>query len=258
MVGGPARADWEWVKWLPHAQNPNRSDAVGSERLVVGSLGELENCLQEELVGRQRFTRNAPPVPDQPQVIVIVDGGDVSGEERILLEEGLAAVTVLDLSSSLGTLAARRGLRLVVTPEGVGARSASGVERFADPDAMTVTQCEALARRLAPFRIGAGGDEQGEDPLLSNVGFMDLLGLPDAMTFDVAQAWRPRPLRDRLRVPVGVGEHGELVELDIKESAQEGMARTGCASAPRVRASPSFCALWCSACSPRTPRRPST
>jgi len=88
-------------------------------------------------------------------------------------------------------------------------------------------RCEALARRLSPFRINAGEDERGEDPLLSNVGFMDLLGLPDARTFDVAQSWRPRPLRDRLRVPVGVGEHGELVELDIKESAQEGMGPHG-------------------------------
>jgi len=226
-VGGPDRADWEWLKWLPHAQNPHRSDAVGTERLVAASLVELEDCLHAELVDRQRFSRNAAPVADQPQIVIIVDGAEISGEERILLEEGLAGVTVLDLSSSLGTLAARRGLRLVATPEGVGARSASGVEKFADPDAMTVAQCEALARRLSPFRINAGEDEQGEDPLLSNVGFMDLLGLPDAMTFDVAQSWRPRPLRDRLRVPVGVGEHGELVELDIKESAQEGMGPHG-------------------------------
>ena len=227
VVGGPARADWEWVKWLPHAQNPYRSDAVGSERLVVNSLVELEECLQEGLVDRQRFSRNAAPVSDQPQIIVVLEGGDVSGEERIVLEEGLAGVTVLDLSDSLGTLAARRGLRLVATPEGIGARSAAGVEKFADPDAMTVTEAEALARNLAPYRMVVGGDEQGEDPLLAGVSFMELLGLPDAMTFDVDQAWRPRPLRDRLRVPVGVGEHGELVELDIKESAQEGMGPHG-------------------------------
>jgi S-DNA-T family DNA segregation ATPase FtsK/SpoIIIE len=56
---------------------------------------------------------------------------------------------------------------------------------------------------------------------------MDMLGLPDASTFDVAHTWRPRPLRDRLRVPVGVGQNGELVELDIKESAQEGMGPHG-------------------------------
>ena len=227
VVGGPARGQWEWIKWLPHGQNPHRSDAVGTERLVAGSLAELEEALSAELVDRQRFSRNAQPVADQPQIVVIVDGGEVTGEERILLEEGLAGVTLIDLSSCLGTLPARRGLRLVATPEGVGARSASGVEKFADLDVMTVAQCEALARSLSPYRIGAGGDEQGEDPLLANVGFMELLGLPDAVAFDVAQAWRPRPLRDRSRVPVGIGEHGEPVELDIKESAQEGMGPHG-------------------------------
>ncbi len=145
VVGGPARGQWEWIKWLPHGQNPHRSDAVGTERLVAGSLAELEEALSAELVDRQRFSRNAQPVADQPQVVVIVDGGEVTGEERILLEEGLAGVTLIDLSSCLGTLPARRGLRLVATPDGVGARSASGVEKFADPDAMTVAQCEALA-----------------------------------------------------------------------------------------------------------------
>ncbi|WP_127783955.1 type VII secretion protein EccCa [Rhodococcus sp. X156] len=227
VAGRVQRAEWEWVKWLPHAQNPHRTDALGSERMLFSSLAELEESLQEVLADRGRFSRNAAPVPDQPQLVVVVDGGDVTGTEHVLLEEGLAAVTLLDLSACLGTLASRRGLRLVVTAEGVGARSAAGVERFADPDAMSVAQVEALARRLAPYRLGAGGADSGEDPLLSNVGFLDLLGLPDAMTFDVAQAWRPRPLRDRLRVPVGIGEHGEPVELDIKESAQEGMGPHG-------------------------------
>lgn len=47
------------------------------------------------------------------------------------------------------------------------------------------------------------------------------------MTFDVQQAWRPRPIRDRYRVPFGVGEYGQPVELDIKEAAAEGMGPHG-------------------------------
>jgi S-DNA-T family DNA segregation ATPase FtsK/SpoIIIE len=228
VVGGPARQQWEWLKWLPHAQHPGRTDAVGSERLLFSSLAALEESLAEQLGNRTRFSRSAPPLPDQAHLVVLIDGGDVSGEERILLEEGLAGVTLLDISDCLGTLPARRGLRLVATPDGVGARSASGVEKFADPDTMAPEQCEALARTLSPYRVGAGGSsDPGDEPLLSNVGFTDMLGLADAMTFDVAQAWRPRPLRDRLRVPVGIGEQGQLVDLDIKESAQEGMGPHG-------------------------------
>src|SRR6185437_12926473 len=37
----------------------------------------------------------------------------------------------------------------------------------------------------------------------------------------------PRPPRDRLRVPVGVADDGTPVQLDIKESAQQGMGPHG-------------------------------
>ncbi len=40
-------------------------------------------------------------------------------------------------------------------------------------------------------------------------------------------AWRHRPVRDRLRVPIGLGEGGAPVHLDIKESAQQGMGPHG-------------------------------
>ncbi len=228
VATGPARRQWEWVKWLPHSQSAEHSDALGPERLLFSSLADLERAMEGVLGERQRFSRNAAPLPDQPHVVVVLDGGEVTGEERLVLEEGLAGVTVLDLSDSLGTLPARRGLRLVATPEGVGARSAAGVERFADPDALGPEQCEALARGLSPYRVGAGGpEESGDEPLLAGVGFMDMLGLADATSFDLARAWRPRPPRERLRVPLGVGEHGQLVELDIKEAAQEGMGPHG-------------------------------
>ena len=59
------------------------------------------------------------------------------------------------------------------------------------------------------------------------VDLFELLGLEDPASFDVQHAWRLRPIRDRLRVPIGVGESGQPVELDIKESAQEGMGPHG-------------------------------
>jgi S-DNA-T family DNA segregation ATPase FtsK/SpoIIIE len=56
---------------------------------------------------------------------------------------------------------------------------------------------------------------------------MDLLGLGDVRTFEPTAAWRPRPARDRLRVPIGLGEGGAMIHLDIKESAQQGMGPHG-------------------------------
>ncbi|WP_460393698.1 type VII secretion protein EccCa [Actinophytocola sediminis] len=229
VTAGRAKEEWEWAKWLPHAQHPSMVDGIGQLRMMAGSLAQVEAWLDEELRDRQRFTRNAPPQPDQPQVLIIIDDGEVTREEQIILEEGLVGVTLMDLSDSLGNLTARRGLRLVVEPDRLGARSASGVEWFAKPDTMTVAEAEALARKLSPYRLGAAAnDDGGDEPLLSNPTLLELLSIPgDPMTFDVQQAWRPRPVRDRYRVPFGVGEHGQAVELDIKEAAMEGMGPHG-------------------------------
>ncbi|KFU83039.1 DNA segregation ATPase FtsK/SpoIIIE, S-DNA-T family [Amycolatopsis lurida] len=228
-TAGRAKEEWEWAKWLPHAQHPALADGIGQLRMMAGSLAQIEQWLDEELRDRQRFSRNATPAPDQPHVVIIVDDAEVTREEQIILEEGLVGVTLIDLSDSIGNLAARRGLRLVVEEDRLGARSAGGVEWFGRPDTLSVVEAEALARLLAPYRVGtAAQDAAEEEPLLSNPGLLELLGIPgDPMTFDVQQAWRPRPVRDRYRVPFGVGEYGQPVELDIKEAAMEGMGPHG-------------------------------
>ncbi|CRK59985.1 FtsK/SpoIIIE family protein, putative EssC component of Type VII secretion system [Alloactinosynnema sp. L-07] len=229
VTAGKAKQEWEWAKWLPHAQHPSLVDGIGQLRMMAGSLAQIEEWLDEELRDRQRFTRNAPPQPDQPHIVIVIDDGEVTREEQILLEEGLVGVTLMDLSDCLGNLTARRGLRLVVEEDRLGARSASGVEWFANPDNLSVAEGEALARKLSPYRLSATAADSGDDePLNANPTLLELLGIPgDPMTFDVQQAWRPRPVRDRYRVPFGIGEFGQFVELDIKEAAMEGMGPHG-------------------------------
>ena len=89
---------------------------------------------------------------------------------------------------------------------------------------LSLPAAEALARQLAPLRMGGGDDDE---PLLANLDFTDLLSLGDAGSVDVARTWRPRSLAERLRVPIGVGEDGQPVMLDLKEAAQEGMGPHG-------------------------------
>ena len=60
VVAAPDRQPaWDWVKWLPHAQHPRRTDAAGAVRLVFASLAELEAALGAELTGRPRFAPEA-------------------------------------------------------------------------------------------------------------------------------------------------------------------------------------------------------
>jgi S-DNA-T family DNA segregation ATPase FtsK/SpoIIIE len=228
VTAGRAKVGWEWMKWLPHVQHPSRVDGAGPMRMMAGSLAQMEELLGEQLRERPRFSRNAAPPGDGPHILIVIDGGEVTGAEQIILEEGLAGVTLLDLSASLGTLLSRRGLQLVIEGTQIGAHSATGVEFFGSSDSLAIVEAEAVARALSPFRLGAPEPPGEDEPLLGNTGLLGLLGLPeDPHAFDVAQAWRPRPIRDRLRVPIGLGEFGQPVELDIKEAAQGGMGPHG-------------------------------
>src|SRR5690606_11445511 len=43
----------------------------------------------------------------------------------------------------------------------------------------------------------------------------------------LAALWAPRSPRELLRIPIGTGEKGERIDLDIKEAAQDGMGPHG-------------------------------
>jgi DNA segregation ATPase FtsK/SpoIIIE, S-DNA-T family len=226
VTAGRAKVDWEWVKWLPHVQHPSRIDGAGPMRMMASSLVQIEELLGEALRDRPRFSHTAPGA--RPHIVIVIDGGEVTGAEQVLLEEGLAGVTLLDLSESLGTLTERRGLSLAIEEGTLGARGPAGMEPFGSPDSLTIVAAEAVARALSPLRLGVATAPGCDEPLLGNTGLLGLLGLPeDPHAFDVAQAWRPRPIGDRLRVPIGLGEDGQPVELDIKEAAQGGMGPHG-------------------------------
>ncbi|MFD7905765.1 type VII secretion protein EccCa [Kitasatospora sp. NPDC059747] len=218
-----AAGEWEWTKWLPHNQHRKETDGAGSRRLTATGLGELELLLQDELAGRQRFVRDAAAPPDQPHVVVVMDGAGVPHDSLLASPEGVQGVTVIEVVP--GELDEPSGhLMATVRPTAIELRSASGAAYTGTPDLLSARQSEALARQLAPYRMPAGGDEE---PLLSDLDFTDLMNSGDPGSFDVSRGWRPRGRHERMRVPIGVGAGGEHVFLDIKEAALEGMGPHG-------------------------------
>ncbi|MFE6779321.1 type VII secretion protein EccCa [Streptomyces sp. NPDC057702] len=214
---------WDWAKWLPHAQAPGTVDGAGTRRLFGDDLGELEELLAERLEGRPRFHREGQPLLDQPHLVIVLDGGMVPPDSVFAAPEGLQGVTVVEVVS--GELEEPRGgLSVEVWPGRLRLDSGVGVRYEGTPDTLSPQAAEALARQLAPLRMGGGDDDE---PLLANLDFTDLLGLGDAAAVDVSRTWRPRTQAERLRVPIGVGEDGQPVMLDLKEAAQEGMGPHG-------------------------------
>ncbi|MFG2192526.1 type VII secretion protein EccCa [Streptomyces sp. NPDC048639] len=223
VVAAPgALIEWEWVKWLPHAQDSS-VDGAGTRRLIVGDLGEIEELLADELNDRGRFNPQSPPVMDTPHVVVVLDGGDVPAESVIAGAEGLQGVTILEVVP--GDLEEMRGgLSLHVSPGKLVLESAGGAVYNGKCDVLSISEAESLARQLAPLRAGTA---DGDEPLLANLDFTDLMGIGDAGAIDVSRTWRPRSLHERLRVPIGVDKDGQPVMLDIKEASQEGMGPHG-------------------------------
>ncbi|KAB7832871.1 type VII secretion protein EccCa [Streptomyces mobaraensis] len=223
VADGEAAPEWDWTKWLPHTQAPGTADGAGTKRLFSDHLPEVEELLGKRLEGRTRFSRDAQPLLDQPHVVVVLDGGAVPPESLLASPEGLQGVTVLEIAPGEED-EPRGGLCVTVRPGTLRLESATAVYQGV-PDDLPVPVAEALARQMAPLCLGAAGDD--EEPLLANLEFTDLLGLGDAASVDTATTWRPRSRADRLRVPIGVGEDGTPVMLDLKEAAEDGMGPHG-------------------------------
>ncbi len=229
-------AQWDWVKWLPHALSAQETDAVGPRRMVSTSLAELASLLPPDLAERPRF--GADERPPNPHILFVVDGGVLPPGNHVIPSDGLHGVTVLDLPNRWDELEDSTRLRLLFED---GAELADGrlplsaLRLRETPVRAAADQCdlataEALARRLAPLHVVTAGVEAepaSAGEIKGPADFMDLLGLGDVRRYDPGTAWHSRPARDRLRVPIGLGDGGGMIHLDIKESAQQGMGPHG-------------------------------
>ena len=230
IVCGPDTvAQWEWTKWLPHTQHDAMRDVAGSSRMIFGSVLELEGALGDVLALRNRFARGVIPVAGVVQLVIVVDGGLLDNRSTDLTDTGLDSVTIIDLSGLCPRLAATRGLQLFAENGSIGAVSGTTVEVFAVADAMSTTQADAVARRLSPFRAPSASSvvDAVDDDGIRVSGWNSLVGIADVGALDTDRAWTMRRGRDRLRVPIGVAPDGSAVEIDLKESAENGMGPHG-------------------------------
>ena len=226
-VAPESRESWEWMKWLPHLQHPSRRDGAGLVRLFATSSADLGRVADGATAGED------PPA----HVILVTDG---TGASATTLVPGVrsttievttmrerprridAGVAVLEVTADEMTLHRRQ-------PSGQIARTPLG-----RPDQLPHAAVEQFARLLAPYRmpIKAVAEADSDDTDEAMVfeppkDYPSQLGVGDPLTLDTRIAWKLRPLAQRLRVPVGNGDDGRAVELDIKEAALGGMGPHG-------------------------------
>ena len=226
VAAAPGRqAMWEWVKWLPHLRHPVDADALGPLRMFATGATELS-----------QLAVSAQGAEDQPSLRVIVTD-QVSGVASRQFLTPATHVVTLDVTGERDvprTLEPGAAV-LEVTPDGIvlhrsTKETAHARTPFGRPDRVPAVYCEMLARAMAAYRLpdAQDGDVAAGDSGLEPVrDFPTLLGAGDPLTLDPRVAWRPRPLRQQLRIPIGTADDGSPVELDLKESAQGGMGPHG-------------------------------
>jgi S-DNA-T family DNA segregation ATPase FtsK/SpoIIIE len=177
VVDEAAAPEWDWLKWLPHHADSRSHDGAGPSRMTYRNMAEVH-------------------ADDAAHVVVLVDGGDVSGDPPA----GRVTMVVIGASNGVGP----------------------GLAEC--PDFMSPVAALACARRLAPFSVGSSTTS---GPPRGLGGWAALNGVGDVERLDAATCWPLRPGRRRLRVAIGFSDAGEPVELDIKEAAHDGMGPHG-------------------------------
>ncbi|MET8759926.1 type VII secretion protein EccCa [Lentzea sp. NPDC004782] len=217
------QADWDWVKWLPHTAHPADRDAAGPLRMLTCEHDELIELIGTEVTDRGDHDKAVLPGTAEPFVVVVAHLASIP-EHSPLLGPGLRNVVLLDATGALPGGA--KVLRLTCQ-DGEVTYPAGEDTGTATADALSTTQADVLARLLAPKRT-SGTVDIVDRPFENDFELTTLLGIRDVHTFDVNAQWRQKSAqRFRLQVPIGVTEDGEVVEIDLKESAQGGMGPHG-------------------------------
>ncbi|MCN0154126.1 type VII secretion protein EccCa [Salinispora arenicola] len=218
ILADPARmAEWTWAKWLPHTGHPTRSDAAGDVRLFADDYHELIGVLGHRMLARPQFTAQASASPTEPFLVIVCDGVALPDDSPLIVG-GLRNTVLLDIGGA-NALDGPQVLQLRVEADQVTVQQHAHPDRRCRVDGLSGVRAQALARLLAPYRTGGGVD--ASVPMATEFDLTRLLGIGDPHSYDVHALWESSDWGD-LRVPIGIGPDGDIVSLDLRESAQGG------------------------------------
>jgi S-DNA-T family DNA segregation ATPase FtsK/SpoIIIE len=238
-----AGEDWEWVKWLPHAHEPEAGGEAGVVPLVSEDFEGIADHLQTRLTAardQQSARRGLLPergaADTRQRLLIVLDRYDPrsawarSAVATQLLEAAgpATAITVVCVVERESDEPTRADVRVRIEQDGrltvEGRRADQGMQvSDAIADQPEAELCEAIARALAPLRLSV----EGEEILAQTVSLPSLLGVGDLETFTPEDQWVAPDDEAVLQVPIGFDSEGQPLTLDLKESAQGGMGPHG-------------------------------
>ena len=227
------RAEWQWLKWLPHTFALSDGDRMRYLANDDSSAREVLKNLLEELHRRQNqleAIQRSEPSPNWPWLVVLIENCDdlIRNDPAIhllLSPEGrklnAIAIFLVDQANQIPT-----GCNVVIEWQPNDNRLAYSVTGpdeetlFCKPDYADATLCEKLARALAPVQVYT---LQSDSTLPTSVRLLNILEVKDIDKYDISTDWSSHWSKQQadpyLKVPIGSRRGNHPLELDLKHTA---------------------------------------
>lgn len=230
VVAEDRRADWEWLKWIPHVlDRTNQPRQAGNHndmaRLLAGSMDVRIAAVASAARNFQRL-----PAEALPRLVIITDlpGENARPLPGVPAEMSLSelAITRIHLLTEQKQEPDSVDLRLTAgSGEVTLTTAASGRAITGHADEVHPAVAESVARALAPLRLSELSHEFGEHK--ASRTYAESLGLEGYTAESVHKLWDTPRGPDFLRIAIGLDEDSSPVYLDLKEPAKQGMGPHG-------------------------------
>lgn len=215
------RSKWDWMRWLPHCFSDDRQMRFLAQN--SSDAGELAKQFGDLLEQRARDAEQS-----HFQTIYMPFHLFVVADPSLILHSALLnhlakcgeelQFAVLYLANGLQQLP-KECRTIIEVREGAGRiydKTSIQDKQTFTPDICPENVYDSFARGMAPIRVE---NIAKEEPLPTNVSFLEGLGVKQASKLDIAALWGSSEAYKSLAVPIGVRRGNELFYLDAHEKA---------------------------------------
>jgi S-DNA-T family DNA segregation ATPase FtsK/SpoIIIE len=213
------RREWEWVRWLPHAWNENRTErtvACDPEggRQMLRELGDMLKSRRRS-VSEERGGMQAPQMPFYFILLADKSIADESGAQ-LLPESSSLGMSVVCAYGEMGLLPG--GCQAIINCGepvcSLHLKSGASDGAVFVPDRVSLSLADSFARSLAPVRFRASSANAS---MPDYVAFLQGYGVNRVEDLDVLGRWSASHPYRSIAAPIGVRENGETFYFDIHE-----------------------------------------
>lgn len=215
ICDNPNRQEWDWLKWVPHAQSRARADRSGTARLAWRSVSEFAT---DYVWGGASHT------------VVFIDTPD----SEVALPAGFSAddttfVVLRSISESLTETAGR--LRVTASRQ----LSTPAKKNFAHADQVSVMTARLIAQKMSRYRPPNWDGAETETAVeAAALNFLEAVGITgDLDSYDPRTRWQRNSGDSHFDVPIGFRSTEnyeptkDLVTLDFGEASIQGTGLHG-------------------------------